>query len=609
MPAEIIKTQLESIPENSGVYQFFDAQDQILYIGKAKNLRNRLRSYTKLDQYNPGNNRIKRMVFLAQKLEFIQTETELEALLLEHNLIKKFSPKFNILLKDDKTFPHILISAHRFPQITKHRGSKQEKGQYFGPFASGGDVNRVIDVLKKSFLLRSCSDSEFKSRTKPCLEYQIKRCCAPCVNLINEGDYEKLVEIAVDFLNGKSVAVQEELAKKMQFYSDRLEYEKAAEIRDRIKSLTSIQSKQNINISELQNADIITLVNKNNQICIYVSFYRGGNNYGSKPYFYNSENDNSAQNVSKVLGEFLGEFLGQFYLEQTPPALIYLNLELDEKELMENFLSKISGEKTVIKIPKQGDKARIIKDQERIALQNLEQKIIQNLSNENLLLEVKEIFNLAEIPQRIEVYDNSHISGEYAVGALITATKEGFIKSGYRKFNINFSESKRDDTAMMREVLRRRFKETNRENLPNLIILDGGITQLNAAKQIFDELKISINFISMSKGENRNAGEEYFHRIGYESFTLPKNHKVMFYLQQLRDEAHRFAITTHRKKRAKSITKSRLDEISGIGKSRKKVLLNHFGSFDRIKSATVEDLMRAEGISRSIAEKIYRFNH
>lgn len=612
MPSEIIK--LPNIPETSGVYQFFDINDQILYIGKAKNLRKRLQNYTQEARLS---RRIARMVFLAQKLELIQTESEVEALLLEHNLIKKLSPKYNILLRDDKTFPHILISKHRFPQISKHRGAKREKGEYFGPFAAANDVNQTIDVLKKSFLLRGCSDAEFKSRTKPCLEYQIKRCCAPCVNLINEADYENLVENAFDFLRGKSVHVQEQLAKDMQQFSDRQEYEKASVIRDRIKSLTSIQSKQNINISEVSDADIITLVSKNNQLCIYISFFRGGNNYGSKPYFYEIN--------ETPLDEFLSGFLGQFYLSQTPPNLILLNLEIQDKELTESFLSNLAEKKTIIKNPKQGEKLRIIKDQEQIALQNLEQKMAQNLSNSAMLLEVKELFHLAELPKRIEVYDNSHISGEYAVGVFITAGIEGFIKNGYRKFNIRFDEVKnRDDTAMLQEVLRRRFKnekpalnENNSHSeivselpkqLPDLIIVDGGLGQLSAAQKVFKELNIKPKFVCMSKGKDRNAGEEYFHQIDQESFTLPKNHKVMYYLQQLRDEAHRFAITTHRNKRAKSVTKSSLDEISGIGKARKKALLNHFGSFDKIKSASIEDLMRLDGISKSIAEKIKDFS-
>ncbi len=619
MPAEIIKSQLPAIPENPGIYQFSDAAENILYIGKAKNLRKRLQNYTQIERLSP---RIARMVFLAQKLEFIQTETEVEALLLEHNLIKKFSPKFNILLRDDKTFPYILIDNHAFPAIKKHRGNKKEKsfsgGEYFGPFAAAGDVNHTIDILKKSFLLRSCSDAEFKGRTKPCLEYQIKRCSAPCVNLISQNDYGKLVQNAVDFLSGKSSAVQAELAKKMQQLSEAQQYEKAANMRDRIKSLTSIQSKQNINIDELGDADVVTLVTKNNQICVYISFFRSGHNYGSKPYFY--EIDEEASDTK--LGEFLSEFLGQFYLAQTPPEFIFLNLEIAERELMEDFLSKISTTKTVIKVPKQGSKLNVVKDQERLAMQNLEQKMTQNLSNAATLLEVKNIFDLPQIPKRIEVYDNSHISGEYAVGVLITAGLEGFIKNGYRKFNIRFDEINRDDTAMMREVLRRRFKAlpsversrnqletqaTVTQELPDLIILDGGLGQLSAAQKVFDELKINPHLVCMSKGENRNAGEENFHQIGKESFTLPKNHKVMYYLQQLRDEAHRFAIMTHRSKRAKSVTKSKLDEIPGVGKSRKKALLNHFGSLEKVKSATVEDLMRIDGISKAAAQKIRDF--
>ena len=596
MPAEIIKSELQSIPENPGVYQFFGLNDQVLYIGKAKNLRKRLTNYTQDDRLS---SRISRMVFLAQKLEYIQTETEVEALLLEHNLIKKFAPKYNILLRDDKTFPYILITDQDFPQITKHRGVKKIKGEYFGPFASGGDVNKTIDILKKSFLLRDCADGEFQSRTKPCLEYQIKRCSAPCVNAISKEEYQKLVQNALEFLRGKSVSVQADLAKKMQQLSDEQEYEKAANMRDRIRALTSIQLKQNINIDELHDADVISLVAKNNQICIYVSFFRNGHNYGSKPYFYEADGMEE-KNI-------LAEFLGQFYLAQTPPNLVLLNMEIDEEELTQDFLSKISGVKVSLKVPKLGSRFRMIKDQEIIALKVLEQKLVQNLSNNAMLVEVKNIFDLPEIPRRIEVYDNSHISGEYAVGVLITAGLEGFIKSGYRKFNIRYEEGGRDDTAMMREVLKRRFKEGNDNIFPDLIIIDGGLGQMSAAQSVFDELKINPSFVCMSKGENRNAGEEDFHQVGKDSFTLPKNHKLMYYLQQLRDEAHRFAITTHRSKRAKSVTKSKLDEVDGIGKSRKKALLNYFGSLDKVKDAKVEDLMRVEGISKAAAQKIRDF--
>lgn len=596
MPAEIIKSQLAQIPETSGVYQFFGADDQILYIGKAKNLRKRLTNYTQEDRLSA---RISRMVFLAQKLEYTQTTTELEALLLEHNLIKKHAPKFNILLRDDKTFPHILITDHAFPALVKHRGVKNIKGEYFGPFASGTDVNRTLDILKKSFLLRDCSDSEFRNRKKPCMEYQIKRCMGPCVAMVPQDEYKKSVQNAIDFLRGKSANVQAELAKKMQHFSNAQEYEKAANIRDRIKSLSSIQAKQNINISNLGDADVITFATKNNQLCIYVSFFRNGNNYGSRPYFYELEGM-SAENI-------LADFLGQFYLNQTPPDSVLLSCEIEDSELLEKFLSQLCDKKVAIKIPKQGDKLSVIKDQELLAMQVLEQKIAQNLNNSEILLEVKNLFDLPELPKRIEVYDNSHISGEHAVGVFITAGLEGFVKNGYRKFNLRFEELERDDTAMMREVFRRRFKEGNNNIFPDLIIVDGGIGQLNAAQKIFTELQISPRFVCMSKGENRNAGEEFFHQSGKESFTLPKHHKVMHYLQQLRDEAHRFAITSHRSKRAKSVNKSRLDDIEGVGQKRKKSLLNHFGSLDRIKSATVEDLMRAEGISRNAAQKIHDF--
>ncbi len=596
MPAEIIKSQLAQIPTNPGIYQFFGSDDQVLYIGKAKNLQKRLASYTKEERLS---SRISRMIFLAKRFEIIQTETEVEALLLEHNLIKQCAPKFNILLRDDKTFPHILITNHHFPALTKHRGLKKNAGEYFGPFASGTDVNRTLDVLKKSFLLRDCSDSEFRNRSKPCIEYQIKRCSGPCVNLISQDEYQKSVQNAVDFLQGKSATVQTKLAKKMHEFSAAQEYEKAANMRDRIKSLTSIQAKQNINIDELGDADVISIIGKNNRLCIYVSFFRSGNNYGSKPYFYDADSGET-ENI-------LAEFLGQFYLQQTPPQLVLLNLELAEQNLLENFLSNISHGKVTIKTPKQGLKLTLINDQEQLALQVLEQNLAQNLNNAAILLEVKNIFELKDLPRRIEVYDNSHISGEHAVGVLITAGIEGFIKNGYRKFNIRFDENERDDTAMMREVLRRRFKEGNNNIFPDLIIIDGGVGQLHAAEKIFAELKINPSFVCMSKGENRNAGEENFHQIGKESFTLPKNHKLMFYLQQLRDEAHRFAITTHRSKRAKSVTKSRLDDVEGIGAARKKALLNHFGSLDKIKSATIEDLIKVDGISKNAAQKIRDF--
>lgn len=625
MPIEKIKSQLKTIPHGAGVYQFFDVKDRVLYVGKAKNLFKRVSSYTKQNQLSA---RIGRMVFLAQRVEIIRTENEVEALLLEHNLIKKLEPKFNILLRDDKTFPQILITNHQFPQITKYRGDRVDMGSHFGPFASAHDVNKTIDVLRKSFLLRSCADAEFKLRKKPCLEFQIKRCSAPCVGEISYDEYDLSVKNAIGFLSGKSAEVQKNLAQKMRKFSGEHEYEKAATIRDQIKALASIHTKQNINVDELRDFDSIAAIRSSEAVCIYVSFYRGGQNFGARPYFFEIEEE-------KNLSEFLVEFLGQFYLAQTPPPLILLNLEIAERKLMEEFLGELSnlgkqkalfgfgggsgssfssgsgspdpdpmfaskgneasqvealtqtcgrGQETpssisskievpsskietgfskmegssnknlIINCPKKGWKHSLIKDQEKIAAEVLAQKISQNLNNKELLLEVKKIFDLPKIPGRIEVYDNSHTGGENAVGVLITAGVDGFIKSGYRKFNLlkeKMLTTKKDDTAMLREVLTRRFSKLKKEEYPDFIIIDGGKGQLSASQEIFNDLKVKIPFICMSKGEDRNAGEEFFHRTGLESFTLPKHHPTMHYLQRLRDEAHRFAIMTHRKKRSK----------------------------------------------------------
>lgn len=587
MPVAIITKQLSTIPKTSGVYQFFDCKNQILYIGKAKNLYKRLQSYTKLNQLSP---RIGRMVFLAEKIEYIQTKNEAEALLLEHNLIKKLSPKFNILLRDDKTFPYIEITNHKFPRLVKNRDFGKFKNdeiskenvvhsgigkhrtsdnfqKIFGPFASAHDVNRSIDVLRKIFQIRNCSDAEFKSRKKPCLEYQIKKCSGPCVNLISENEYHNSVANAVKFLSGRSAELQRNLSKKMQEFSDKQNYEKAAFIRDQIKSLNAIQVKQNINIEELKNSDVISFVANDDLICIYISFYRLGQNYGSKSYFYKS--DKKEQDPQ----EFLSEFLGQFYLSQNhtdktiakkkTAKLILLNIAIDQQSLMENFLSEISGEKTTIKVPSKGKKLSIIKQQEITAKQVLEQKSSLNFNDKELLLEVQKIFNLTKEIKKIEIYDNSHTGTKNAVGVLVTAGEEGFIKSGYRKFNLGIKDKNlikgKDDTAMIEEVFRRRFSKLEESQYPDLIIIDGGKPQLNSANEVFKKLKVKIPFIAMAKGENRNAGEETFFRIDEKDNAvkcakdLSKNHPVMYYLQRLRDEAHRFAITTHRKKRAKAM--------------------------------------------------------
>lgn len=542
MPISIIKEQLKITPHTSGVYQYFDAQDNLLYVGKAKNLYKRITSYTKENQMMP---RTARMISLTQRVQITQTTTELEALLLEHNLIKKFEPKFNILLRDDKAYAQILLTDHSFPQITKYRGAKSNKGKYFGPFPSAHDVNRTIDVLRKSFLIRNCTDAEFNARKKPCLEYQIGRCSAPCMNMISKEEYKESIEEAANFLNGKSREVQKRLTERMKYFSEKMEYEKAAKIRDQLRALNSILAKQNINVFEVKDFDTISIAINAGKVCIYIAFFRGGQNFGARPYFFDIENE-------AHYCELVSEFIGQFYLSHTPPSLILLNCELEDKSLMEEFLQRLITKKVEILTPKKGAKLAVIKDQESLAKQNLEQKILQTMNNEQLLLELKNIFNLEKIPQRIEVYDNSHISGTNAVGAMIAAGRDGFIKSGYRKFNIGkLPQKNRDDTAMMREVLLRRFSKQH-AGWPDLVLIDGGKGQYSATQKVFEEMNIKIPFICVVKGENRNAGDEKF-IYKDEIIELPKHSKAMHYLQRLRDEAHRFAIMTHRKKRAKSL--------------------------------------------------------
>ena len=598
MLSENLKQLIINFPTSSGVYQFIDEKQQVLYVGKAKNLKKRLLNYTDPSRLSI---RIRRMVALANKVEFTTTRTEAEALILECNLIKQSQPRYNILLRDDKSFPYIFISMdHDFGAIMKHRGKKIRKGYYFGPFANGSDVYTTIDVLKKSFLLRSCSDNEFKSRTKPCLEYQIKRCSAPCVNLISRENYQNLINQARDFLNGKNAKIQEELAKKMQAYSENMEYEQAGILRDRIKALSVVQAKYNPNSSWLENADVIVLVRKNNLACVGVSFYRSGYFYGSKYYFMSAEDESDA--------EIISTFIAQFYLKQeVPKSLILSHFLEEEEEVILEFLGKIP-----ITVPVRGEKLNLISEKIQTATKELEQRLNSKVTNDKILIEIKEIFDLPIVPNRIEIYDNSHISGEYRVGAMVVADKEGFVKNQYRKFNIRTEElDEKDDCAMMKQVLSRRFKNgINETIIPDLIIIDGGKGQLSAAKEVFEKLQIEdqLNYVAMSKGPNRNAGEEFFHKKNgqglMDSFTLEKSSPVMFYLQKLRDEAHNFVIGAHRQKRAKGVTKSALDEIPDIGRSRKMALLNHFGSIQAIKDASLEKLAIVPGIGKNIAKKI-----
>jgi excinuclease ABC subunit C len=540
------------------------------------------------------------MTSLAQRIEIIKTVSEAEALLLECNLIKQTEPRYNILLRDDKSFPYIFISKdHAFGQIMKHRGKKLRKGYYFGPFANTSDVYTTIDVLKKSFLLRSCSDNEFKSRTKPCLEYQIKRCSAPCVGLIDRPSYDDLISDAKNFLSGKNAKIQEEMAAQMQIHSQNLEYEKARIIRDRIKALSSVQAKYNLNAIWLENSDVVVLVKENHLACISVSFYRGSYFYGSKFYFLNIEEQDDA--------EILSSFITQFYSKQEVPQKLILSHSLAEEEkIISEFLSA-----SEIMVARQGEKLNLISEKIEAAKKELKAKLNSKITDEKILEKLKEIFHLENIPSRIEIYDNSHLSGTNRIGAFVVADQNGFVKNGYRKFNIRQSElEKTDDTAMMKQVFSRRFKNGLAETIiPDLIIIDGGKGQLSAVREVFEKLGIAekLNYIAMSKGENRNAGEETFHLKNGESFTLTKSDPTMFYLQRLRDEAHNYVIGSHRKKRAKSITKSELDEIPGIGKSKKLALLNHFGSVSEIKNASLEKLMMVPGISKDIAGKIKDF--
>ncbi len=612
-----VHKQINQATSQAGVYQFLDQENKVLYVGKAKNLSNRLKSY--LD-HNRHNSRISKMLSLAQKINIITTQNEAEALLLECNLIKKLSPRYNILLRDDKSFANILVdTSHRFPSVSKHRGAKIVKGKYFGPFANNQAVYQTIDHLKKSFLLRSCSDNEFKNRKKPCMEYQIKRCSAPCVGLIDAQNYQQLINEVLEFLSGKKSELQANLAIKMQEHSKNLEFEKAATLRDRIKALSFIQAKQNINLKNDENVDFVALVKKGNLACVIISIFRNGNNYGTKPYFISNEEDDQEQ-------EIIDAFLCQLYNSQEMPDIIASSHFTDN---FDDWLQSFSKQKVSFIAPKKGEKFKLLNDYLKLAEDELDKKLASKIKDLEMLVQIKQLFALDKIPERIEIYDNSHTSGQFVVGAFVVAGRDGFIKNAYRKFNIQIEQlTKKDDCSFLQQVLKRRFgqkvkktEENNNENgnlnaiYPDLIIIDGGKPQLNAAYQVLNEVftknstsptepRQAIRFIAMSKGENRNAGEEFFHQINQDSFTLEKHSPLMHYLQRLRDEAHRFAIGFGRQKRAKSISKSALDEIPNIGSKRKALLLNHFGSIAGIAEAKIEDLMLVRGISQNVAKKI-----
>jgi len=584
-----------------------DKKDQVLYVGKAKNLPKRLKSYA-LDKNQPI--RMERMLALTNNLEIITTSSEAEALLLEANLIKKFKPKFNVLLRDDKSFPYIFIEKDcDWPQLSKHRGEKNKNGHYFGPFASAGSANWTIKILQKVFLLRVCNDSVFKNRDRPCILYQIKRCSAPCVNQLSKTEYSKLVSDAVLFLSGKSKSIQKKLSIEMEKSSEKMDYEKAAILRDRIKALTQIQSSQNISSTNLDNADVISIAQEAGKSCVQVFFYRSKQNWGNQSYFPLHDKSHTAEDV-------LTSFITQFYENKNVPAEILLNKKIKDLSLIKTALEKKEEKLITIKIPKKGSSLKLSKMAEKNAKEALTRKIFESETNNKLLNEVADKFKLDISPRFIEVYDNSHIQGSSSIGALITFASEGFVKKKYRKFNIKNKElSAGDDYGMLKEVFERRFskiikgKKQGDVMIPDLVIIDGGKGQYSVGRKILDEYGFhDIPIIAIAKGKNRNKGDEtFFHKTSV--IKLNKREPLLFFLQRLRDEAHRFAVSSHRMKRKKNFTKSLLDQIGGVGRTRKRALLNYFGSARAIESASFDDLKKVEGIENSVAKKIHEFFH
>jgi len=602
---DVIRKELPLIPKSPGVYRMLDHKDVILYIGKAKNLPNRLKSYVAEKNHII---RTARMLSQTFKLEITTTANESEALLLEANLIKKHKPKFNILLKDDKSFPFVFIgNKDKWPQVTKHRGKKDKEGFYFGPFASAGTANWTIKMLQKIFQIRVCDDTTFKNRKRPCILYQIKRCSGPCVDYINKEDYKKSIDHAIQFVSGKSRDIQKNLSEQMEVASEKLDFEKATIFRDRIKSLNIIQSSQRINEANLVDADVIAAYKESGKTCIQVFFYRSKQNWGNQAYFPKHDPD-------QEVNEIMSSFLMQFYENKNVPKLIIINSDIKDKKLIEETLSKKENNTISINVAKKGTKAKVIAMAEKNAKESLNRKIYETNNNKNLFEGVSKKFDLKNGISLVEVYDNSHISGTNSVGAMITFGNEGFIKKRYRKFDIKTKGAEQDDFAMLKEVLTRRFKRAMLEKgnyltLPDLILIDGGKGQYSTAKEVLDEFGLhDLPMIAIAKGKFRNSGDETFFYKG-ESFKFEKNDPTLFFMQRLRDEAHRFAITAHRAKRAKGITKSLLDQIEGVGSTRKRALLNHFGSARAVESASFDEIKTVEGVEEKVAKKIYNFFH
>ena len=606
---EVVKSYLKTLDGSPGVYRMLDASGAVLYVGKARNLKKRVSNYAKPNGHSA---RIGRMISNTNSMMFLTTQTESEALLLEQNLIKQLKPRYNVLLRDDKSFPNIMISSsHEFPKIAKHRGRKSKGAEYFGPFASVGSVNRTLHQLQRIFLLRNCTDSDFATRTRPCLQYQIARCSGPCVGKINTNDYNQLVNDARKFLQGKSTKIQENMALEMANASNSLEFERAAGLRDRIRALTNVQSSQGINPKTVNEADVVALHMDGDQACVQVFFIRANQNWGNRAFY--PRNTSGADD-----DEVMESFIAQFYDNKTPPKLVLISSVVANIDLLTDVLSSKRGSKVEIIEPKRGERAELIINALRNARESLARKMSESATQEKLLKGVAEAFKLKDMPRRVEVYDNSHIQGAFAVGAMIASGPDGYIKSGYRKFNIKYENTVAgDDFGMMKEVLERRFKalikeDPNRksENWPDLLLIDGGAGQVSAVSEILSKLGVKdVPFVGVAKGVDRDQGKEEFYRIGKPVFALQRNDPVLYFIQRLRDEAHRFAITTHRAKRSKAIGITTLDEVPGVGAIRKKAILSHFGSAKAASRASLKDLKAVDGLSDTLAQIIYDFFH
>ena len=604
---EVIQEYLRGLDGSPGVYRMLNAASEVLYVGKARNLKARVSNYARPSGHS---GRIARMIHETASMMFLTTRTELEALLLEQNLIKQLKPRYNVLLRDDKSFPNILISGeHPFAQLKKHRGAKKEKGRYFGPFASAGAVNRTLNQLQKVFLLRNCSDAMFASRTRPCLQYQIKRCAAPCVGRVDEAAYGALVADAERFLDGKSTAVQANLAREMSEASAAMEFERAAALRDRIKALTQVQQSQGINPEGVAEADVVAVHLDHGQACVQVFFIRANQSWGNRDFYPKT-------GAGAEEPEILEAFLTQFYDDKEPPRLVLLSHPVENPDLVAEALSVRAGRKVELAVPQRGEKAELVENAARNARESLARRMSESATQNKLLQGLADAFDLDAPPSRIEVYDNAHIQGSDAVGGMIVAGADGFLKSQYRKFNIRSEAgANSDDFGMMREVLTRRFERLLKEDpdrtsgmWPDLLLIDGGAGQVSAVGGVLAELGVEdVALIGVAKGIDRDAGKEEFHRDGMPPMALPRNDPVLYFVQRLRDEAHRWANGAHVAKRAKAVSATPLDEIPGVGAGRKRALLAHFGSAKAVSRAGVSDLMAVEGISQGLAETIHGF--